>query len=110
MNTARATWPSVEILPPHADRSIPAVLAPEQQDCIDIAKGAIRALKFFIADVERGNTVAAENSRQVAYNIVCALGPAWLAMHEAATGPAEYCHHCGYLADVDCRCDADVVF
>jgi hypothetical protein len=102
-----APVPSVWIVPPHADKTLPAVLCPEQQDCIDIANGAIAALRHFISDVERGNTVAAEHSRATACQIVHALGPAWLAMHEAATGPADYCRDCGNLADVDCRCDEE---
>ena len=105
------TMPEVWIVPPHADKTLPAVLCPEQADCVHIAKGAIRALELFIADVERGNSVAAESSRKVAYQIVQSLGPAWFAFHVTATGcPAEYCGNCGNLTDVDCRCDDDVCF
>ena len=105
------TMPSVWIVPPHANKTLPAVLCPEQADCVHIAKGAIRALELFIQDVERSNSVAAESSRKVAFQIVCTLGPAWLAMHEAVTGcPSEQCQRCGNLTDVDCECDADVCF
>ena len=101
----------VWIVPPHADRTLPAVLCPEQQDCIHMARGAIRSLEIFIHDVERGNSVAAESSRKVAWQIVQQLGPAWFAFHAAMAGcEPEICQACGNVTDVDCRCDDDVEF
>lgn len=98
----------VWIVPPHADKTLPAVLCPEQADCVHIAKGAIRALELFIHDVERGNSVAAESSRKVVWQIAQALGPAWLSFHEAVTGcEADQCQRCGNLTDVDCTCDVE---
>ena len=43
----------VWIVPPHADKTLPAVLCPEQADCVHIAKGAIRALELLGLDEKK---------------------------------------------------------
>lgn len=105
----RRGWPSVEVV---SARPVPkpAVVCPEQQDCIDVANAAIRLLEHFRGDIERGSMVAARHSLRNAAEMVARLHTDWLETFRTLTGvKPEFCGHCGEPVEC-CECDSDVPF
>lgn len=105
MNPA-TTWPSVTIVPEHADRTKPAVLIPEQDDCLRIAKSLRTLLDHYVDDIERCRDVAAIHSLNAMSRVIDAMYRPTKDLHDALTGvESEVCLQCGGLTDADCRCE-----
>ena len=98
--------PEVWIVPPHADRTLPVVLCPEQDECLRIAKSVRVLLDHYEDDIKRMRNVAALHTVGVLNEIAAALFDPTRRFHEAMTGvESEVCQRCGKIADADCLCE-----